>query len=212
METWTFQFKLFLLVNFLTFPILTASSKPNALLVCLGQEELKLHKSKTVGPIYTLNQLFINFLSSSPDLHVKDKQLKGICEGKDFSPSVNLLRAILLHDKELYNFPTREVKIRKLQEGAIETLKERMPHIFFSYLGGLQALAPTHDCLNKNIRNLDYFMVRFRYLEGHFSAKEIMKDKKRITEMFEDLKTLDFIMDKCKQEAKKMEKIKNRSS
>jgi len=175
------------------------------MLHCLGKEELSIHKAKNDGPIYFLNQLFINELSSFNDVEVKQKYVDAICNQQEFAPSLSLLNHMLLHGKDLY-----QIRILKGEEGLwaykksqLEDMVNRGPHIFFQYLAHLQKLLPTHDCLSQEIPEITYFMERYYYLESDFPTDKLMKDKAKVESMFAKLKNLDRTIKKCESTAKK---------
>jgi len=182
------------------------------MLHCFGKEELFIHKAKNDGPIYFLNQLFINELSSFNDVEVKQKYLDAICNQREFAPSLALLHHMLLYGKDLY-----QIRILSGEEGLwayknsqLEDMVNRGPHIFFLYLAHLQKLLPTHDCLSQEIPEITYFMERYYYLESDFPTDKLMKDKSRVEAMFEKLKNLDRIIKKCEASAKKRYEEKHR--
>ncbi|GAB4015475.1 MAG: hypothetical protein Fur0010_14550 [Bdellovibrio sp.] len=186
------------------FSVSAHAASVKKILHCLGNEELTIHKAKTDGPVYFLNQLFINELSSFNDVEVKESELNKICQQKDFAPSVFLLYDMLLRGKEIFI-----IQIHKGEEGLwsyknsqIEDLLNRVPHIFFQYLAHLQTLLPTHDCLNTEIPEINFFMERYHYLETDFSTEKLIKDKSKIKSIFEKLKILDKTILKCQKIAK----------
>ena len=63
----------------------------NPLVGCLGQEELRLHKAKRTGPVYKLNQIFLNDLVSAGDITLKTEHFKNVCINPIFTPSVDLM-------------------------------------------------------------------------------------------------------------------------
>ena len=71
---------LFSLFMALFFDSALALDKPNPLLVCLGKEELKIHKSKIEGPIYKLNQELINQLARANNVSVRMDVIREVCQ------------------------------------------------------------------------------------------------------------------------------------
>jgi len=182
---------------FLVFFISLCSYAQNPVLVCLGQEELLLHQKKEVGPVYKLNQYLIGELASANQIAFRKKFIDAICQSKDFSPSVNLLRLILIEGKSLYIFKG-DVFQKAMEESTIDNFIDNIPEVFFKYLSSLQALTPHHKCLKNYISHLDYFQTRYRYLGEELSNKIFEEDKSKIKVIFEDLKNLDQILIKCK--------------
>lgn len=185
----------FLIFFFLFQSIVNADT----LLSCLGNEELKIHKKKVIGPIFRLNQHFVNKFASFSNIHIKKTHLLNICNDKSFSPSVALLKMILLKGIDLYIISKNE--FQKAQDLAtIESFITEIPHTFFSYLASLQNEASTPDCLPKRVKNMQYFTDNLFYLETHLSYKVLFKEHKKIKELFNSLKKLDQIWKECKKE------------
>ena len=133
-------------------------------------EELILHRQKIRGPIYDLNQKLISEVSSGNLMKVKEEVIKDICLGKDFSPSVNFLKTLLIRGKSIYEFDKDNEKLFRLQKAATEALQEKVPNLFFTYLISLQGLTNRADCLYKAIPEFNYFVQRFRYLQENINS------------------------------------------
>ncbi|MDO9183687.1 MAG: hypothetical protein Q7U04_14835, partial [Bacteriovorax sp.] len=81
----------------------------NLILQCLAKEETQLHKEKSQGVLYRLNQDFINELASSNDIALKKNFVDEICNSKTLSPTVGLLRLLLLKESDIYDLSLSEV-------------------------------------------------------------------------------------------------------
>ena len=153
---------------------LVAAPSAKSILACLGQEELKIHRSGTEGPVYQLNRAFVDMFSKAKTPLISSVAVQEICRSKDFSPSVSLLRYLLLRGDR------------------------RVPRIFFDYLSGLQGLAPAASCLPQKLPHFSYLSERYR----HLGPSAILKgEDERIRELFDGLKNLDAIFKKCRQKA-----------
>jgi hypothetical protein len=170
------------------------------ILKCLGIEELILHKKKLTGPLYSLNQKFINEMSSWGQVNIKKSQLTDICESKVFSPSVNLLRHFLLYGESFFEIKTyqRTESNIAMQKSLLNSLLLKVPSIFFSYLASLQGLADDPHCLNEKIPELNYYIYQFKYLEDEISFKDLLKDKQKLGKIFVKIQNLDSILRSCK--------------
>lgn len=188
----------------------TASLFANEVIKCLGKEELRLHKQKNTGPQYKLNQLFINEFASNSDLIIKGSFQKQICEMKNHAPSVTILKLLLIQGKNIFDLSSEFGRsgIIGYKIERINNLLSRIAHIFFNYIGNLQALAPTHDCLRKYIPEIRHFEDRFKYLEEEYSAKELLSETKKFERIFNKLKSLKSIYQLCERDYKKREKAK----
>lgn len=176
----------------------------NPLLVCLGKEEGILHQRKKAGPNYQLNQYFINQLVGFNHIPIKEEYLKKICSEGDFSYSVALLEQLLLKGIDLFSL-SKDPDQKISEVVTIDELLDDTPQIFVRYLASLQEFAQTPDCLPKRVKNLKYFLDRLIYLEEDIGGRTILKNQKRIVELFADLKKLDHYYEECKVEAKKNE-------
>jgi hypothetical protein len=192
----------FILLSVLSIPRLEAASD---LLKCLGREELVIHKMKMTGPVYKLNQLFITELSSWGGIQMKRSRIEKICANDDFTPSVNLMRAILIDGGKIFEMKSGadNANLRALNEGLVQALLNRIPHIFFRYLSDLQAISSYPHCLNEKIPELAYYLTRFKYLEEEYSTQELIKDKVKLNSIFSKIKRLDSILKDCEALQKK---------
>lgn len=192
----------FILLSVLSIPRLGTASD---LLKCLGREELVIHKMKMTGPVYKLNQLFITELSSWGGIQMKRSRIEKICANDDFTPSVNLMRAILIDGGKIFEMKsgTGNANLRALNEGLVQALLNRIPHIFFRYLSDLQAISSYPHCLNEKIPELAYYLTRFKYLEEEYSTQELIKDKVKLNSIFSKIKRLDSILKDCEALQKK---------
>lgn len=195
-------FILFVLLGLLSSDIYAA---PNLLLQCLAKEETALHKEKSQGALYRLNQDFLNELASSNDITLKKNFVDEICASKKHSPSVGLLRLLLLKESDIYDLSLSEVEssMRTLKMAYFNEFQKQVPRLFVSYISGLQAEMPTAHCLDKAIAELNFFNERLKYLEEEVSIHEVMKDKKKIDAIFTKLEKLSSIRKACEKEAQK---------
>lgn len=201
--------KLTAIVGLFMMPIANSFAQGvNPLMACLGQEELKIHRSKTTGPIYFLNQLFINELATIYGLSLKPEVLDEVCQKSLFSPSVNLLRILLLDGRNAFDIPPASSLggVEALAASSLESFLERIPHVFFSYLSKLQALAPSAPCLERKIPEISYFIERYKYLEDVTGPKKLIEEKSKVNSIFKKLLRFDAIIKKCRKEADTLEK------
>lgn len=193
---------------FMTHSANGSSQVVNPLMTCLGQEELKIHRTKTTGPIYFLNQLFINELATIYGVTLKESVLNDVCQKSLFSPSVNLLRILLLDGRKAFDIPpTAQLGgVEALASSSLESFLDEIPHVFFSYLSKLQALAPSAPCLEKEVPEISYFIGRYKYLEDAVGPKKLIEEKDKINLIFKKLIKFDAIIKKCQKESDDAEK------
>lgn len=184
---------------FVSFPSLP--NRVNPLMKCLGMEELKIHKGKVYGPIYKLNQHFINELAPLYGLTLKEESLNRVCRDNQFSPSVNLLQELLIYGRSAFFIAPNSEKggVDALATSSLEGFLEKVPHVFFNYLSQLQALAPKAPCLEQGIPEIKFFMDRFKYLEDHTGTQALIEEEKsKVREIFRKLPKFDEIIKSCK--------------
>jgi hypothetical protein len=166
------------------------------LLQCLGQEEARIHRLKIPGVIYRLNQQMIAAITAANELNLRPKYQKNICHNPQLSPSVALLKELLLHQERVFKFKSSEH--RQKSSFTVNQLISNLPNLFFNYLSGLQQYADKANCLPTKLPHLRYFMDRFKYLQGHFTGVELLNEKRKIQELFDALPQLDTILASCR--------------
>lgn len=178
---------------------------PNMLLQCLAKEEERLHKKEQQNALFRLNQDFVNELASSNDINLKKNYVDQICHSSEYTPSVGLLRMLLIKEHELYDLSLSGVdaSMRPFKMGYINEFQKQVPRIFIQYLSGLQSELATADCLEKAIPELEGFSEKIKYLEEELSTHQLITQKGRIDNIFKKLKNFDAIKKKCAQEAKR---------
>lgn len=193
---------------FMTHPNTCFAEKVNPLMACLGQEELRIHRSKTLGPIYFLNQHFISELSTIYGLTLKPEILDEVCQKSAYSPSVNLLKILLLDGRKAFNVPpsSRLGGVEALAASSLDSFLEQIPHLFFRYLSKLQALAPSAPCLEKEIPEIAYFVGRYKYLEDVTGPEKLIQEHARVNSIFKKLLRFDDILKRCKKDEDSKEK------
>lgn len=172
---------------------------PNLLLQCLAKEESLLHKEKAQGVLYKLNQEFINELASSNDIALKKNFVDEICHSKKHSPSVGLLRLLLLKESSIYDLALSEVDpmIRPFKMGYINEFQKQVPRLFIQYISGLQSEMATPDCLTKAIPEISVFSDRLKHLEEEMSTHKVIRDKNKIELIFTKLQNIKTIKENC---------------
>lgn len=178
---------------------------------CLGQTEDLIHLKKFTGPVYQLNQYFVNeFTKGYGSLELKPEYFKKICESNDssFSPSVVLLRYLMLEGKKIFDLDKLKNMEVNLEALSVDAVVQETPNLFFKYLSGLQYLAPTHDCLYNYLPHYKYFINRFHYLETEMSKEELLKDKDKLEQIFSSLTRFNSILTQCEKDKTERDKKK----
>lgn len=178
-----------------------ASAAPNLLLRCLAKEEEVLHKKSSQTTLFRLNQEFVNELAGSNDINLKKTYVDQICNSRTHSPSVNLLRMLLLKEHEIYDLSFSGVgaSMRPFKMGYVNEFQKQVPRMFISYLSGLQSELATPDCLEKAIPELKGFNDKIKYLEEEVSTHQLIGPKNKIETIFRKLENFKTIQKNCAQ-------------
>ncbi|MCP4911529.1 MAG: hypothetical protein GY909_00310 [Oligoflexia bacterium] len=187
-----------LFIKFLLSILITHSSIHASnfnLLHCLGREEAMIHKNKLGGPVYNLNQTLINNLASLGSIYLSKDQYMLVCGRRGASPSVEFTKLMMVNGKEVI----RGIRgLSKFSRLTLDSLYQKMPSIFYDYLNGLKSMAPTHDCLDKHIPELEELSTNFKYLERDLSVEKLFANKKAIYSIFRKLDDVNRIYHKCR--------------
>jgi hypothetical protein len=194
------------LVLFLSFEARAA----NALLMCLGGEEKRLHQDKNTGPIYDLNQRVTAEMIQIPDVTITSEDFKNVCQSKRYSESWKLLELSLRKGKKLFIIPASVTGLqRSITEGMIEDYMEASKEILLSFISQVQTLSPTPDCLLNEVPELNKFFIEIKYLQEDIDIKKIMagKDEK----IFEKIKDYPQAFQRCRERLKKKTKSESKT-
>ena len=191
------------LISFLTLFLLllgsSEASNSNTLLHCLGREELRIHRSKTGGPLSELNKTLVNEVVSIGNIELIPSVRNQVCQtGEKFSPSLRFLKAALMKGEKIFE-PSNDKNnpLEALKDASIRGFMDDVPHIFFKYLSVLQGLSHYSQCLFTQITELKYFLERFHYLEEDFPVQRLIENKSKIERIFNDLERLDEMYAEC---------------
>lgn len=178
---------------------------PNLLLRCLAKEEEKLNKKPTQNALYRLNQEFVNELATTNDINFKKVYVDQICNSPEYSPSVGLLRLLLLKEHELYDLSlsTVDTAMKPFKMGYIDEFQKQVPRMFINYLSGLQSELATPYCLEQNIVELKGFNESIKYLEENLTTHQLITQKDKIDSIFKKLKGFSQLKSKCAEIARK---------
>lgn len=174
---------------------------PNYLLQCLAKEEEQLHK-RSQSSLYRLNQDFVNEFAGSNDITIKKNYIDEICQSKKFSPSVGLLRLLLLKENQIYdmNLSGVEANMRPFKMGYINEFQKQVPNIFIQYISSIQSEMPTANCLEKYIPELHGFKEKIQYLEMEIPTHQLIGQKHKIEAIFDKLLGIKSIKERCAQD------------
>lgn len=159
-----------------------------------------IHRNKLGGPVYNLNQTLINNLASLGSIYLPKDKYMLVCGRKGASPSVEFIKLMMVEGKEVIKGIRGLSKFSRL---TLNSLYQKMPTIFYNYLNGLKSMAPTHDCLDKHIPELEKLSTNFKYLERDLSVEKLFANKRDIYAIFRKLDDVNRIYHKCKPRKKK---------
>ena len=187
---------------FMLFFSLHSEAKQNHLLQCLAKEEEALFKKTKQDALYRLNQEFVNELASSNDISIKSNFLSEICQSRTFSPSVGLLRLLMLKEQDIFDLSLSDIdpQLRPFKMGYIQEFQKQVPRIFISYISALQLEMSTPNCLEKRIPELKGLSESLKHLEMESTTKSLMANKNKIEAIFVKLKAIKAIKKSCYEE------------
>ncbi len=189
--------KYLILLTFFLFPLLSKAA-PSEILRCLGVEEQRLHKAKSQGPEYQLNQQLISELIQVRHLELSPQFVTEICSSKVSSPSKKLLYLLLDQGQSVFEFPAN-ISGRELSMGKsmLEDFMESSHKIIIDYIAAIQQEASTADCLKKNIPELDLLYIDVKYLEEEIETKYLFKNKGLAEKILKKLNNYPVMLKKC---------------
>ncbi len=179
-----------------------SEAKQNLLLQCLAKEEEALFKKTKQDALFRLNQEFVNELASSNDISIKSHFLNDICQSKTYSPSVGLLRLLMLKEHDIFDLSLSDVdpQLRPFKMGYIYEFQKQVPRIFISYISALQLEMSTPNCLEKRIPELKGLSESLKHLEMETTTKALMANKNKIEAIFVKLQAIKAIKKSCYEE------------
>lgn len=185
-----------------------SATRPNRILQCLAKEEEKIIKEKLDFSIAKLNQELVNELAASNDIMIKDSYVDDICEHPYYSPSVNLLRLLLIKENEIYDlsFDDLDRAQKEFKLSYIADFRKQVPNIFVTYVSTLNAQMPDAFCLERHVPEIKKFNEKMKYLENEITTKSLIQDKKQIDAIFMKLRKVKEIKKLCEREAKRQKK------
>lgn len=189
----------------------------NPLLKCIGKEEMKLHKERTFGAIYTLNQVFINELIKNNDIRLKNQYVDKVCDSSKLAVSVNLLKYIMLKGKEIFDLTDDGDSVGDdqtspmLKLSTIESLKSQIPYLFFQFLSSMDAETAFAGCLALKIPEIKEFLGRYEHLSEDFFRADLEANKTRVALIFKKLENFEQIKKDCQKIHAKMKKESKKS-
>jgi len=179
------KINVFIAMCLLNFPIVFASTH-QTMSKCLGLEEYFIFKNKIKGPIYKINQDLIAFISSKPDLILSDKIYNEICSNisKTNSPSLNILEHIIANkSKNKFKIYSTDIIL-----------------IFLKFIQDVQKIAPTYNCLDKQVPYLKKYKDYVRFIGLDVNLKNINLSTEQYHQLFSKLKDINKLFAKCKSE------------
>jgi hypothetical protein len=167
------------------------------LLRCLAQEELAFHQKKINGPLFRLNQLFINDMASFGGAKLKLKYKDQVCRNS-MRVSTEFLKILVLKGRSAFLVNTNDANL--FRKASLQSLLERAPHIFFSYISDIQSLFASPHCLEKELPEIPYYIYRFKYLQNDIKSHQLLDDNKKVKRIFSKLEKIGPLLDQCKRE------------
>ena len=162
----------------------------NRFLLCLAKEEEFIHKEKIHGPLYPLNQFFINSFSARQNFKLKDSYYKQICTS--YPSSLILMSLLLTKGTDIFTFKDN------IQRTQLEDqIKDSTLRFFFRYISYLEAKAPKANCLKNHIPYLKEILLRYNHLEDLGHKQVLENDRAKIQSILQSLQNTNLVYQKC---------------
>jgi len=175
-----------------------ATAAPSEVLRCLGAEEQRLHKAKSQGPEFQLNQQLISELIQVESIDLSPTYLSLVCNYKENYPSKKLLYLLLDKGNKIFEFKHGlSASDISVGESMLEDFMKDTQGIVMSYIASIQQEAPTADCLKKNIPEMELFYIDMKYLEEEIETKYLFKDKGLAEKILNKLSNYPKLFKKC---------------
>ncbi len=183
------------------------------LLRCLGAEEKAFHAAKRAGAVFDLNQKLIGELILVNGIEGSEVLLREACELPGGSPSVALLREIILRPRGWYRLTTQPDAVESnISKGLVADLNSSAPEILLSFLGQLQAEAPTADCLEKHIPGIKQLYLEVKWLQEEMDIDKITAGQRRLAAIFEQLAHPYEVLALCRADFQRKQKAQKAAS
>jgi len=168
------------IIFFLILSYSHAASRPY--LVCLGKEEVTIHKKKIGGAYYRLNQEMISsLLQVNETIQVNKKKLSKLCDSRFVS--IDILEKILFAKTPFFytNTNIKDVKQKSIDIFSLKELKSRSFTVFLNFLTRLQSNFKDPKCLIKKVPEIASFYDNTQFLlkeQGVDKTLQIIKNSK----------------------------------
>lgn len=183
--------KIILLVTLYALTITNSFAAAKPSFICIGNEELNIHKNKIGGHYRKLNQEIISHLVQLGESTMVSKDvLEVICDKSNTYPSVDLLYFLLTKKHKVFYSKSSKFdrRTRTMDQLAVTSFVEKAPHILASFINSIQAQASRPNCLVNMIPNLKNFYYKARYTLEDVGVKRMMKELKDVRSIFLKLK------------------------
>ena len=185
--------------------LISGAHASTTLLMCLGNEEKRLHQEKDTGPLYDLNQRMTAEMVQIPDVTINPEDHKAVCSEKTFSQSWKLLELSLKKGKSLFVIPDRVTGLqRSITQSMIDEYTEISKEILLNFISQVQSISPTPNCLFEEVPELNKFFIEIKYLQEDVDIRKIMAGKD--SKIFEKIKYYPKAFQRCSARLKKKAK------
>jgi hypothetical protein len=181
--------KLFILLSLSLTSSLLAASRPH--LICLGQEEVKIHKLKDTGPYYKLNQEMIsNMLQLNETVQLRNQFLKEVCESSN--TSFKILELIFSNERSVFTSTAskNDIQQRSMDNFSINELKMRSFKVLINFLTRQQSIYTDPKCLKNKVPEIISFYENATHLLSEIGVENTLKTIKNKKLFFKKLKDL----------------------
>lgn len=170
-------------------------ANPAQFMVCLGQEEVTIHKNKIGGAHYRLNRELISALIQlRSTIGIQNKYQKQICNAG--SPSIKLLE-LIMSKKIFYSKHNKDTSDYQIDLTTIKNLQQTSSQLFINFVTTMQASLPKASCLQKLVPELDIFFEKMQYILEDVGVDRVMSTIKEPKKTFQKLNAINLNQPKC---------------
>ncbi len=166
-----------------------AASRPH--LVCLGAEEVYIHKNKIGGAYYKLNQEMISLLLQlNESAKMSPKLQKKVCAQR--FTSMAILREILTSKKPIFktSYSNKNLMKKSTDNFSISEIKGKSFTILINFLTRLQAQYSDINCLKKRLPEIVSFYENAQFLLSEIGLEKTIDTIKNKKAFFDKIQKL----------------------
>lgn len=146
-----------------------------AVLPCLGKEELALHKARDLGPNFQINRKLVEEVSGLSDLKLKYQFYNSICGGKSQrGASIKLLEAMIQYGEDIFELPSSgNDRVMIVQNNLTREFLGLRAQLVLDFMEMVQASAPSAHCLKEGFPRYGHILARLKSLQEYVAPETL---------------------------------------